>query len=209
MATNRILTNAKEFVKSLDEAQLKIHRETLIGISEWADLVRNKSVTDHMEQNKFKSETVIRRGSLTKKTDKNGNEVGIGRDYIAYVGTRNGLRAHILVQKPVADKLTIRTGRLASIVKAQGTWQTNKKATEIKFTGKGETGSHVLMWVRPQMGKGYQVRFTFGKGGDAFLEYRLRKAKQRPFLQPSIAANENKFDGTVWKHLQPVVDRTI
>jgi hypothetical protein len=196
MATNRILTNAKEFVKSLDEAQLKIHRETLIGISSWADLVRDKAVADHMEQNKFKSQTVIRR-----------NKQG---DVVAYVITGNGLRRHTLMQKPVAAKLTIRTGRLASIVKAQGTWQTNKKATEIKFTGKGEAGSHVLMWVRPQMGKGYQVRFTFGKGGaNTFLEYRLRKAKQRPFLPPSIAANENKFDATVWKRLQPVVDRTI
>lgn len=200
MATNRILSNAKEFVKSLDEAQLKIHRETLNGISEWSDLVREKAVSDFMEPNKFKSQTIIRR-------NKNG-------DVVAWVRTDNGgLVRHTKKQKAVAQRPTTRTGRLASVVIAKGNWKVNRKATEIKFTGKGEAGSHVLMWVRPQS-NGYLVRFTFGKGstgktGDSFLHGRLWQAKKRPFVEPAIKANESKFDGTVWKRLAPAVNRTV
>ncbi len=66
MATNRILTNAKEFVKTLDKAGKAINRQTLIGISGWMDLVRKDSVDSFMEKNKFASQTIIKR---TKQGD--------------------------------------------------------------------------------------------------------------------------------------------
>ena len=147
MATNRILSNAKEFIKKLDETQIEIHKSVLIGVSEWMDDVRNNAVDKYMIPNEFASNTILM------------NVKGIIRPYVRINGKLYSLST---LQKSVPNRVTIRTGMLASIIKQPGTWKINRKATEIKFNGTGKFGRHALLWVRPQL-DGYLARFTFGK----------------------------------------------
>lgn len=208
MATNRILSNAKEFVKTLDEADKRLHRDAMLGIADWMEEVRVAAVDNFIVPNKYKSRTAYIK-------DKNGN-------WQAKIVYPNGGRGALSrVQKTDPSRMTTRTGLLAATISANGTWKANRDNSQMtwkKSTGSrvktivtdGEDlGKHVLMWVRPQK-VGYLVRFTFGKGGSGGqIGYRLGKAKQRPFLQPAIKATESKFDVTVWRRLQLAANRTI
>lgn len=197
VATNRILSNAKEFVKTLDNAQLEIHRSVLVGMSEYVDTVRNTAVTRFMIPNKFKSTTVVR-------TDKRG-------DLVAFVRNSRGfLNRHTKMQPSRPGILTIRTGWLSNVISQKGDWKINRKATEIKFNGSGRDAKNALLWVRPQS-NGYLARMTFGKNdnsGEGFLSMRLKHEKggrggsgARPFIRPALDTTSSKFEPTIWKRL--------
>ncbi|MCE5224322.1 MAG: hypothetical protein LLG05_00485 [Porphyromonadaceae bacterium] len=203
MATNRILSNAKEFIKKLDEVQIEIHKSVLIGISEWMDDVRNNAVDKYMIPNRFASNTILI------------NVKGTARPYVRINGKLYRLST---LQKSVPGRVTIRTGMLASIIKQPGTWKINRKATEIKFNGTGKFGRNALLWVRPQL-DGYLARFTFGKGTEGSndpITVRLNNesggkfgAHRRPFLKPAIASTESKFEPSVWRRLSKSVNKTL
>lgn len=194
MATNRLLTNAKEYIKRLDDEGKKLNRETMQGISDWMDKVRSVAVSEYMEPNKYKSQTIVRENRH--------------RDVVAYVNDDGKIRPHNRLQKPIPKKTTIRTGTLSGTISARGTWQVNRSGTENKFSGMGRLGKTVLMWVRPQS-DGYLMRFTFGKGGDKFMEYRLRHNRTRPFIEPAIRLNNMVFDATIYKRINRTMNQTI
>lgn len=196
MATNRILSNAREFVKKLDAVEKQLLREKMMGIADWMDKVRQSAVNDFMEPNKYKSTTFVRK-----------NRQG---DLVAFVRYDGRIYPHRRLQKPVRNKVTIRTGTLAKAVTAPGRWQVNRPGTENKFNGQGQFGKTVLMWIRPQS-NGLLCRFTFGKGKSIpFLEYRLaHNRKGRPFIEPAVRMNQTVFDQTVYKRIAKTANQTI
>lgn len=199
MATNRILSNAKSFVKSLDKTELEINRNTLLGIADWVDSVRSLAVEKYMEPNKFANSTIVRK-------NKHG-------DLVAYVRNSNGsLTPHNKLQKPIAGKVTIRTRYLADNIGMKGTWHINNRSTEIRFKGKGPNARHSFHWVRPQS-DGYLARLTFGKddnGSKGPLSYRLAHNKKgRPFIEPAIASIGLKFDSILWRRTSKSVNKVL
>lgn len=208
MATNRILSNAKEFVKSLDDAEKALHQRAMLGISDWMEEVRIAAVDKFIVPNNYKNRT-----AYIKKKD--------GTWEAKFIYPNGGKGSLSRVQKKDPTRMTTRTGLLAAVISANGTWKANRDYSELKWvkgnssrvrtivTDEQDPGQHVLMWVRPQK-NGYMSRFTFGKGGKGTqISYRLGRARQRPFLQPAIKATENRFDVTVWRRLKLAANRTI
>lgn len=214
MATNRLLSNAKEFVKSLDDTEKMLHRRAMEGIALWMDDVRTVAVNKFIVPNKFRDITIVKKhesGDI-RAHFKSSAKTDPARPWLW-----GRLRPISALQKAVPDRLTSRTGLLASVISSDGTWKANRDFSEYKWVSKYKSkikgdsidpGESVLLWVRPQK-NGYLSRFTFGKGNNKYLKHRLDKARQRPFLQPAISAVSNQFDVTVWRRLKLAANRTV
>lgn len=216
MATNRILSNAKEFIKSLDDTEKMLHQRAMEGIAGWMDEVRHVAVDKFMIPNKYRNITIIKKNEKSGDIEAHYKSTQQTDPYRPWYWGK--LRPISWRQKTDFDRLTIRTGYLASVVKSDGYWKANRDWSEYKWISrykskiKGEgldPGESVLLWVRPQK-NGYMTRFTFGKGNYGKpLQYRLNRAKERPFLQPAIKATENRFDVTVWRRLKLAANRIV
>lgn len=227
MATNRILSNAREFVKSLDAAALEIHKQTMIGMADWIDNVRQAAVKEFMVPNAFASRTIVKR--ITRKfnifTGK-WEHIDDG-DLGAWVMMGNGhLKRLNKIQKPHASKTTVRTGRLAHVIGIKGEWKLNRPATDLRFAATGKDSDVPLFWVRPQtVGSGpgairvYIARISF-KDTDEYMKYRLsnetggpvrggRNKPARPFMKPAIDAGGQVFEPIVWRRMSPATEKQL
>ena len=97
------------------------------------------------------------------------------------------------------DKLTIRSGKLANIMRHQGQWNVPRSLAEARL----KAGQNLLFWIRPQIKSDraeYMARLSVVEAGDAGVKYRVnheargdRRGVRRPFLAPAINDNRPRF----------------
>jgi hypothetical protein len=104
------------------------------------------------------------------------------------------------------DKLTIRSGKLAGILRSSGSWNIPRTKAEARL----RASKHLMFWVRPQITDNkaqYMARLSIVPAGDQSVEYRTRhetgrsrKGFIRPFLAPAMNENKGRFEAVMMKY---------
>ena len=167
MARSQIVSNAKEFVKKLDDVSSLYHRGVLESLAVSADLARNRAVTEFMNPRSRKRTFHYEYWSPPPGTRDGTDRLIDNRTYRVKVYEKS-------------DKLYIKSGRLADALQTNGAWNIKKNMTESRFAGSGRGGKHWLAWIRPQSSGNtvsYLLRMSLTEAGDPLMRYRILHEK--------------------------------
>lgn len=182
MPTSKYVTNARDFVKSLEAHELKYHLDIMDTLAISLNNIRYRAALKYMYPSKYSVDVVKQVGI---------NKHGGATMMAFHRGASGRLIPLTRLQPPKADKLTRRTGILFGVLVSPGTWQKSKTQYRLR------ADPRLMFWIRPQKEGNtshYSGRMTItGRPGDD-LEYRLmhesRGARgtgiKRPFLAPAI-----------------------